>query len=234
MVPIDTEYRKSRMALRSHLGSLLATGAVFAAIASTGVHVLRLELSEEAERPVYYLAPPQDFVQTRAVAPETPVSVDTSALNVEAAESEPELDLRPLDLAIDSDISSSVALNFDLEREFQAAAPGLTDFDTFTIYDPGNVDVGPRIRYAPPPRVARALQGEAVDVVVFYYVNANGRTERPSVLSSTSENPAYGEAVREALAAWRFKPATKEGEPVPCWVQQTINFSVGSTSPFSL
>ncbi|MDQ8184798.1 TonB family protein [Pelagicoccus sp. SDUM812002] len=222
------------MTLRSHLGSLLATAAVFAAIASTGVHVWDLQLRNEAEKPVYYLAPPQNFVETRSVSPDTPISVDTTSLNVDPIESEPVLDLRPLDIAIDSDVSADVSLNFDLDRDFQAAAPGLSEFESFAIYDQANVDVAPRIRYSAPPRVPLALRGEAVEVILFYYVNANGRTERPSVLSSTSEDPTYGEAARDAIATWRFKPATKDGKPVPCWVQQTISFAAGSSSPFSL
>ncbi|MDQ8181236.1 energy transducer TonB [Pelagicoccus sp. SDUM812005] len=234
MVPIETEYRRSRMAIRSHLGSFLATAAVFAAIASTGVHVLDIKEREEEERPVYYLAPPKDFVETRSVSPSNPLTVDTSSLNVDPVETVPELDLRPLDISIDSDVSSDVTLNFDLARDFQAAAPGLMEFETFTIYDQSNVDEPPRIRYATQPRVPFNLRGEAAEVVLFYYVNDKGRTERPSVLDSTSENPAFGEAAKKALSSWRFKPATKDGKPVPCWVQQTIQFAAGSASPFSL
>lgn len=234
MVPIETEYRTSRMTLRAHLGSMLATAAVFAAIASTGVHVLELDPREDREKPVYYLAPPENFVQTKASAPDTPVTVDTSSLNVDLVDSEPELDLRPLDVAIDSDVSSDVTLNFDLARDFQASAPGLSEFENFTIYDQADVDEPPRIRYAAAPKIPLQLKGEAVEVIVFYFVDAKGRTEKPSVLSSTSENPAYGEAAKKAILTWRFKPAMKQGEPVPCWVQQEVSFAAGSTSPFSL
>lgn len=234
MVPLETEYRKGRMRLRAHLGAALATMAVFAAIASTGVHLSDLEPRIDEEKPVYYLAPPQDFVETRSVAPDTPVSVDTSSLNVEELQSEPKLDLRPLDIAIDSDVSSSVSLNFDLTSDFQASAPGLSEFDSFTIYDQRDVDEAPRMRYSTHPVVPLALRGKAVEVIVFYYVNEKGKTERPSVLFSSSDNPAYGEAAKKALEAWRFRPAKKSGKSVPCWVQQTISFSAGSISPFSL
>lgn len=234
MIPIETEYRKDRMTFRAHLGSALATVAVFAAIASTGVHVLDLELRDDKEKPVYYLAPPENFVETRSVAPDNPVSVDTSALNVDELQSEPELDLRPLDISIDSDVSSEVTLNFDLASDFQASAPGLSDFDTFTIYDQQDVDEPPRIRYASPPRVGYSYRGEAVEVIVFYYVNANGRTERPSILFSSSDIPVYGDAAKQAIESWRFRPAKKAGESVACWVQQTIKFAAGSSSPFSL
>ena len=234
MVSVEREYLSIRLTLRAHLGAALATMAVFAAIASTGLHVLDLAPPVDKEKPVYYLAPPKEYVETRSLAPDAPVSIDATSLNVDLVESEPELDLRPLDIAIDSDVSSNVTLNFDLARDFAASAPGVSEFDTFTIYDPGEVDEPPLIRFASRPDVPRSLRGERVEVIVFYYVTAKGRTERPSVLYSSSDNPVFGEAAKEALKFWRFKPAEKAGEPVPCWVQQTINFAATSTSPFTL
>lgn len=231
---IDTEYRSTRMSLRAHLGAVVATAAVFTAIASTGVRLFKLELEPERERPVYYLAPPKDFVDTKSSVPEAPHTIEPLSLNEVGLETAPELNIRPIDVTIAADVSSEMTLNLEMGRAFRASAPSLSEFDDFTIYENQDVDERPSIRYAKKPSVPFALRGEEVEVLVFYYVTAKGRTESISVLSSSSENPVYGDAAVDAIGGWRFKPAKKNKEPVACWIQQQIVFSRGSTSPFSL
>lgn len=234
MDAIDKEFRTTRVSIRAHMGSLLVTVAVFLAIATTGVRVFKLEPKEHEDKPVYYLAPPQDFVEMKTTAPDVSNPIDTSSINLEEAEPSVELEMSPIDVAFNPDVSSEVTLNFDISQDFRAAPPGLEEFQEFTIYDQTEVDEKPVIRFSVPPSIPYNLRGEAVDVVVFYYVSEKGRTERQSVLFSSSENPAYGEAAKDAIKSWRFKPAKKNGTPVACWVQQTIQFNEGSTSPFTL
>lgn len=231
---IDTEYRSTRMTVRAHLAAVVATAAVFAAIASTGVRLFKLEPKEERERPVYYLAPPKEFVETKTSVPETPSTIEPLSMNEVGLDSAPELNIKPIDVTISADISSEMTLNLEMGRAFRASAPQLSEFDDFTIFENQDVDERPEIRYAKKPSVPFSLRGEEVEVLVFYYVTAQGRTDSVSVLSSSSENPTYGEAAIDAIQGWRFKPAKKNKEPVACWIQQSIVFSKGSTSPFSL
>lgn len=234
MEKIDTDFKTTGMSIRAHLGSILVTLAVFTAIATTGVSVLELEQEEEQDKPVYYLAPPQDFVEMQTVAPNVANPIDTSSINLEQMEPSIEIELSPLEVAFDPGVSSEVTLNFDISQDFRAAPPGLEEFQEFTIYDQEEVDERPILRYSVAPSIPFALRGEAVEVVVFYFVSEKGKTERQSVLFSSSENPAFSEAAKKAIASWRFKPAKKNGAPVACWVQQTIQFNKGSTSPFTL
>lgn len=234
MTTIDTGFKGPGVSLRAHLGSLVVTAAVFAAIATTGVQIFELELKEQEDKPVYYLAPPQDFVEMQTTAPDFTNPIDASSIALDEIEPSLDLKIEPLDIAFNPDISSEVTLNFDISQDFRAAPPGLGAFEEFTIYDQGQVDEKPVIRFSVPPSVPYRLRGEAVEVVVFYFVTAKGKTDRQSVLYSSSENPIYGEAAKEAIGRWRFKPAKKNGEAVACWVQQTVQFSQGSTSPFTL
>lgn len=231
---IDTEYLATRMSIRAHLGSALATAAVFAAIASTGIQILKLDAKPHNERPVYYLAPPKEYLEVRSIASEAPKTIDTFSTELAVDQSEPELNLTPIEVGFRPGISSDLELELEMSRDFKARAPSLGDFDTFTIYDQIEVDERPRIRYALPPSIENRLRGEEVEVIVFYYVTAKGRTENVSVLFSSSEDSSYGEAAKDAISVWRFKPARKNGEDVPCWIQQAIKFNRGSTSPFSI
>ncbi|MBK1879919.1 energy transducer TonB [Pelagicoccus mobilis] len=234
MESIDTEFKTTRVSIRAHLGSILVTVAVFTAIATTGVRVFKLEPKESEDKPVYYLAPPQDYVEVKSSAPDVSNPIDTSSITLEEMEPSVELELSPIDVSFNPDVSSDVTLNFDISQDFQAAPPGLEEFQEFTIYDQTEVDEKPVLRFSVPPSVPYSLRGEAVDVVVFYYVSEKGRTERQSVLYSSSENPTYGDAAKDAIKSWRFRPAKKNGKPVACWVQQTVQFNEGSTSPFTL
>lgn len=78
MQPIEQEYKATRMSLRAHLGSSLATVAVFAAIASTGIQMGKLGWQPPEERAIHYLAPPQDFADARSTPNEAPISIAPS------------------------------------------------------------------------------------------------------------------------------------------------------------
>lgn len=231
---IDTEYLATRMSIRAHLGSALATAAVFSAIASTGIQILKLDPKPQSERPVYYLAPPKEFLEVRSIATEAPQTIDTFSTDLSVDQPEPELTLTPIEVGFRPGLSSDLELELEMSRDFKARAPSLGEFDTFTIYDQIEVDERPRIRYALPPRVDNRFLGEEVELIVFYYVTAKGRPESVSVLFSSSEDATFGEAAKEAISSWRFKPARKNGNDVPCWIQQSIQFNRRDTSPFSI
>jgi len=234
MDSIDTAFRATRFSLRAHLGSLFATIAVFSVIATTGIRVSILEPSQDEAKPVYYLAPPEDLSELQASKPELAEPIDNSSINLEDSEPDVALDINPLEMAFDLDAFSEFTLNFDLNQGFQASSPVVEEFEAFTIYDQSEVDQKPVLRVSSIPRLPQRLRGEEADVVVFYYVTNKGKTERPSVLFSTSENPIFAEAAVEAIKNWRFRPARKNGKSVACWVQQTIKFEEGNTSPFSI
>lgn len=234
MRSIDQQYRVTRMSLRSHLGSSLATVAVFAAIASTGMHMGALEPDADEERPIYYLAPPLDEAQSPSAARKAPPTLEALPLEALVDREAVELSLEPIDISLAPDMKGSFSLDIERERQFQANAPQVSEIEPFTIFEHSEVDRPPLLRYSRAPEVPNELRGDKVEVIAFYYVSDKGRTANHSILDSSSTDPRYGNLAVDAIKAWRFRPAQKDGKAVPCWVQQTIKFNRGSTSPFTL
>lgn len=107
---------------------------------------------------------------------------------------------------------------------------------------PGNGDGGVKIDPPKPPvlvkanvdpRYARDFQpfyppserrvGNEGRVVVRVLIGTDGRVHAVEPVSATSE--AFLEATRRrALERWRFKPATRDGEPVESWQQMAVRF----------
>lgn len=70
--------------------------------------------------------------------------------------------------------------------------------------------------------LVREVEGSATIRVL---VGTDGRVREASVVSAT--HPDFGDAaVRQALKAWRFKPATRGGEPVEDWVTIPVSFVI--------
>jgi periplasmic protein TonB len=70
--------------------------------------------------------------------------------------------------------------------------------------------------------IVRGVEGSATVRVL---VGTNGRVREAQVVSAT--HPDFGKAaVRQALKAWRFKPATRGGEPVEDWVTLPVTFVI--------
>lgn len=83
------------------------------------------------------------------------------------------------------------------------------------------------------PRYAREFQppypaeerrlGNAGLVVVRVLIGTDGRVKMVELVSSAS--PAFFDATRrQALARWRFRPATRDGVPIERWRTMRVNF----------
>jgi periplasmic protein TonB len=74
----------------------------------------------------------------------------------------------------------------------------------------------------PPSLLVREVEGSATVRVL---VGTDGRVREAIVVSAT--HPDFGRAaVRQALKAWRFKPATRGKEAVEDWVTIPITFQI--------
>ena len=74
-----------------------------------------------------------------------------------------------------------------------------------------------------PPRMLRA--GREGSVTVRVRIGADGRVTAVERISA--DDDAFFEATRrQALAAWRFVPATRDGRPVPSWQRHTVRFEL--------
>ncbi len=62
-------------------------------------------------------------------------------------------------------------------------------------------------------------------VTIRVLIGADGRVRQAQVISATE--PEFARATeRQALKAWRFKPATRGGEPVEDWQTLTVRFDI--------
>lgn len=74
----------------------------------------------------------------------------------------------------------------------------------------------------PSRMLQREIEGSATVRVL---VGTDGRVKQANVVSAT--HPEFGQAaVRQALKAWRFKPATRGGQPVEDWVTLPVSFVI--------
>ena len=102
-----------------------------------------------------------------------------------------------------------------------------------TVVDPPRppVMVGPSVdpRFAdalqppyPPAEIRRGTEGSVTARVL---IGADGRVKAIDIVKSPSEG--LSEATRrQALARWRFKPATRDGVPVEGWKTMTLRFQI--------
>jgi hypothetical protein len=75
-----------------------------------------------------------------------------------------------------------------------------------------------------PGFVDRHMDGE--HLMVEFVVGVDGRPRPETILVRRSPMPAFARAVREAVLAWRFTPARKDGLAVPAVVLQRIDLRV--------
>ena len=68
----------------------------------------------------------------------------------------------------------------------------------------------------------REIEGK---VTIRVLIGTDGRVRQASVLNATHAD--FGKATeRQALNAWRFKPATRDGKPVEDWQTLTVRFDI--------
>jgi periplasmic protein TonB len=85
----------------------------------------------------------------------------------------------------------------------------------------------PKFAAAFQPDYPTALLNKSVEgsATIRVLVGTDGRVREAQVVSAT--HPDFGKAaVRQALKAWRFKPATRGGEAVEDWVTLPVSFVI--------
>ncbi|MBX9748234.1 MAG: energy transducer TonB [Roseococcus sp.] len=85
---------------------------------------------------------------------------------------------------------------------------------------------GPDTRYqnaAPSYPEAARLRGEQGTVGLELAVGSDGRVITVTVARS-SGSPMLDAAARRAVLEWRFRPATRDGEPVPGTIRTSVHF----------
>lgn len=97
-----------------------------------------------------------------------------------------------------------------------------------------DVDSPPKVLKQVPPVYPIPLRraGLTGDVVVGFVLSVEGRVREAHIVRSN--NPYFDQAALDAVLAWTFKPAVKDGQPVNCRMQVPIRFSIDSPQAQSL
>ncbi|MFC1494773.1 TonB family protein [Thermodesulfobacteriota bacterium] len=100
------------------------------------------------------------------------------------------------------------------------------------VYKLKDVDTRPRVAKAVRPIYPIGLRGPMGlaegRVVLKFIVTKEGNVRDPKVVESIP-NGAFDESALEAVKKYRFKPATKNGEPVDCIAKMPFVFSLHNT-----
>lgn len=95
---------------------------------------------------------------------------------------------------------------------------------------PSTFDVVPKVTKQEEPVYPMAMRryGISGDVTVDLIVGTNGRVQ--SAVVYESDSPGFDEAAVEAVLKWQFKPALKDGKPVPAKMRVPILFKLDDWS----
>ena len=82
----------------------------------------------------------------------------------------------------------------------------------------------------PPSLLGKSIEGATF---VHYVVDTLGRVDTASIQVIRSTHPEFAEAVRQALAMMKFRPAIQSSQRVRQWVQQNFSFRITRPKPDS-
>ncbi|HUF17895.1 MAG TPA: TonB family protein [Thermoanaerobaculia bacterium] len=106
--------------------------------------------------------------------------------------------------------------------ERPSTPPGLQRGDIYAVVPPGGTN--PQVRNQERPRYPLIARRAGVEgrVVLRGVVRKNGRIDDIQILRDLPYG--LGDAAREAVRQWRFRPATYQGEPIDVYYTVTVNF----------
>ncbi len=164
-------------------------------------------------------------IDTAAPPPPPPPSETEPPPPPEPEESEPPPELTeqsmPLSLSdLDLDVSAGTGGAFGRGLDFG----GEQALQDVAIFDIADLDQRPQAvaQVAPrhPPELLKAkIEGS---VVLLFVLDENGRVQDPRVESSS--RPEFEKPALAAVKRWRFKPGTRDGNPVRSYIRQQIAF----------
>jgi len=114
----------------------------------------------------------------------------------------------------------------DGARTAPAAPATPADVPSSRVYLPAEVDVKPEVltKVAPVYTDDAAKQNLQDVVVLQVLVDAGGRPQTIRLLRGSQKAPLLNGSAAAAVRQWTFSPATKGGQPVPCWFNVGVPF----------
>lgn len=96
------------------------------------------------------------------------------------------------------------------------------------VFDAADLDQAPRgVSRSQPMYPYKARQRGIEGVVRVRFLVRRDGTVGDIVIVSADPPGVFEQAVRDAIATWRFEPGVLAGEPVPAWVDMPVSFDLG-------
>jgi protein TonB len=229
------------LAVLLHAGFLLFGGLLFMGHGKEEKKVQQVELlAEDLEADKEEEKEPEEKEPEEEVQAEEEPPPDASEVirNMEAASADqtPALDAATLS-AIEAALNPGASMGADFGGSVNLAsggriggkgAPGsgVKDGvdDAFSLAE---LDQKPRVIFQAPPSYPAELRPRKIEgqVYLLFIVDANGRVLNPRVEKASHQ--AFVKPALDAVKQWKFEPATRGGQKVPCRMRVPIRFSVG-------
>jgi TonB family protein len=200
--------------------AVLLHGAVVAAVATTAKKPPEPAVEPDTVRLQMALPLPP---QPRRGAPTPSIPTPTFP----ALPPIPPLKLEPFPLGASALRASSMvrSLAAEMTRSGAMELPG-SEPQGDSIFTTLEVDRPPELAQEVRPRYPDELRETGLTgmVQLEYVIASSGRIDKATMQVQTSTHPAFSRTAIDALLAARFRPALRNGRPVPVRVQQTIRF----------
>lgn len=153
-------------------------------------------------------------------------------LELSAADSAPELEAASLS-AIEAALSGQAGSGGDFAEALSFSSggriggmgkTGAMDERLGNAFSLGEIDQKPRAIFQAAPVFPNELRGKKLEgvVTVLFVVDQTGKVAQPRV--EKSSHPAFEKPALDAVKQWKFEPAIKGGQRVPCKMRVPIRF----------
>ncbi|HHT9136031.1 MAG TPA: energy transducer TonB [Candidatus Wunengus sp. YC60] len=153
-------------------------------------------------------------------------------LELSAADSAPELEAASLS-AIEAALSGQAGSGGDFAEALSFSSggriggmgkTGAMDERLGNAFSLGEIDQKPRAIFQAAPVFPNELRGKKLEgvVTVLFVVDQTGKVAQPRVVKSS--HPAFEKPALDAVKQWKFEPAIKGGQRVPCKMRVPIRF----------
>jgi len=132
---------------------------------------------------------------------------------------------KPLNLNIDLDFATGSGGVLETLGNFSAAGESADLLDAFSLSELENrPELVASVQPAYPTDMRKAkIEGS---VTLVFILNESGAVEEPQV--QRSSRPEFERPALEAVRKWKFKPGTKDGQPVRTYMKLPIQFRIQS------
>jgi protein TonB len=146
----------------------------------------------------------------------------------------PEREPPPPPPNLDSPMSPPLVADLDMALGVGGAMAGLVDLRAMTqgagasdLFDVTDLERRPEVVSQVPPAYPAELRKARVEgsVLLVFVVAEDGSVVDPRVESAS--RPEFEKPALDALKRWRFRPGTKDGEPVRTYMRLPMRFRVG-------